>query len=1656
MLVFQTYKNRVSTNTQSDLEFKQARDYLEHKFFPSQISSFCGTYVSPTLFSLENHLNGLNSNSVPKEQRHGATDIRDGETKSYFIQTRDALTVLVRYASMKTVKSPMPTTNDSALQKFVDLLNELEQNKGLLMISNPVHYASSISMLLTIGRMYGNADLQNDADPDNFAALSEQEKSSLLYRCMQVADVVALDPGGMLLGSGYKFTDYSPLSKPDNTAYVAGQTTVFKFLGSEGPVTGPSQELVAPTLLQMVNSTDFLYPHYKQINRVYVPQWVADPEAIIANGIRSLLTDLINFGVTNNMSNDKILKFCFGDGLVFEDALTHTLVLDEIKIEKMAGNIAAHLHQQDEKKVVMPRLQNALKDGGVDIDLKTYTPYDQRATPDGNLAAFVMNYGLAESTMNLVNEYVLYPFFKAISLKKGEKNTDPNFKWSDGNYLSYLKKSLMSIVYSTDISGRDATAIGASITTDMNESHAVRIYFDKTSTGRANLAILQNVLSGAPDELAEIKDEGGNSVLLRLNDAGQIEVLEPSKIISVGSATHEPPVNVADAKKREKIMAILDSLDTNAIYYNQARTGAKIYRNPGADPQFSSNLFIRSIAGDPIVKVARSDPNDIAKFVIQESSRIVPDSKDELQRWMDMRLFCVSKNIGTKKKPQIIPDHKRQGDLLAEFNSFVSSPSMSTKTLTFDNDLQYKLTRIGGKVQIENISPIFNAAINDPKDGLFSIVTKQSDGTYTLPQSQSKQSEFVDWMAGRKIGSGEEAQEITGHPLFFKLNDVKCRYIGIGAFSPTRFGLQSEHPVYRVSRTDASVTVTFSLHNMYAPDPMLTSISGPDVHYYLDLYSPYSTKKTATIPYIPYQNGVPTTFSQNGGSFTIPLSLMPPTQYAQFSYSNGLPEPPFAPDPALYTSSGKLITGVFPFKASRHSSDVYYAMVQAQVNPQQDYASRIYTGNPLSPEFSIENVHKNAGTRIEISTDEQTGYRLLMLEPPKLEFEMSGFFKGLKAKDEKSVLTGPKPVLPPAENLVDEEVSVWPPKDYTGPAPVMGSSDYRISYSPAMEKNKKAVYDAVHQVSLENFNQSLLAQGGPRLSADEFAELTREGHLNVGGADGYHLWVERSVSSPSVGTTHTISFCNQAFYTALRIHVHNGVLAEQSEHDITTALRTTLNILPSDDVWQNVVKSTLQQLVGPGRGQISESKSQAVLQALAPVNVFNATKMGQVIEDMVKNNQLTGEEGAQVHEALYEAYIAAMTSAIDSLTDKTLSSLRRSPDMLGPGTLPNGQPKPPALVYIASSKTHFLQLTHTQNGLVIHPGRLVKSLTAYDAGDPANNILPSGSIGYVSVSGEGLGIPIDYPYRIKDKSGQYTNDIPLSGVPMALCLVGVRGQPVVSPGKKANSYVVNQNLVLLSADGQSKIDLSFEGNDGNVFTVQKNETTLEFSLPISVKLGGDSRRVGLAYYTYNRNTGQCTMDRYEAEPEFVQFLVKFAKDNPDRKVYYQSVKLDEYGSLNGTSLHINTEYGRPFVSGGIDWSRKGEISERLLPYLSSLAPWAVGVPAKTESGAPKLDENGLQEYNDYGLHTRVEFPGSDPNKRTLILSYPRDGKPVDYFRIYQDGNDFRVEPLRPDAPEFEKFLKDVFEGTFGSPTSMLDEEYLLQVPTRFGSRGPFA
>ncbi|VVB56841.1 Uncharacterised protein [uncultured archaeon] len=1548
MLVFQINKplsNQRSTNTALDQEFARARTYLEQTYFKGAIGGYCGTDAAPTLFYLENYLNTLTLNQIPVAYQHAADYTDALHPKSLFLQDRDALAVLVRYAHMSSTKSPLPLNDDPSLKEFCGLLGELEQGKGKLTLSNASHYLTSIPYLLTIGRMYGGSSLQAEADPAAYAALSETEKTALLYRCKQVVDAIASNPGARLFQSGFTFHDYTAVAKPDNGTPGAP----FQFLGIDGPTPSSGEEYQP---LQWVYSIDFLYPHYKQINRVYVPQWVADPEAIIGNGIRSLLSDLIHFGEVNGLSNDKILKFCFGNGLVYEDPIMHTLVFNEQKIEAMAKSISSKLSQQDEG-VVMGRLQKLLDDNGLGgkggISLKSQTPYSKRSTDEGNLEAFVMNYGLAESTMQLVNEYVLYPFFKAISLQPGQKNSDPYFNWSDKDYLTYLKRSLLSIIFTADPSGKSVQQLGLGISAQM-QKHATRLDFDpSTPAGQSNLAALKFTLSSKPGELAEVKDDSGNSLLLRLNELGQVEVLQPSKILSVGSATHEPPVNTADTKTRDQIMAALDATDTNKLYYD---TPSKAPRNPGSDPQFIGNLFIRSIAGDPQVKVALSNPGDMANFINQEAQRKVGNNKDELSYWLDSRLFCVSK-AGPNGNP--IPDHDKQNALVNQLNTFINTPSLSSLDLVFGPDLSYHLQRSGDQVLIQNTSPAFAPS----KNAFFSIVSSDGAGGYSL--DPSNQADFVDWMASRKLGKGEDAEEIRGYACFFYLNDVQRRYIGIGAFAPTRLGLESAQPVYRVNKTDASVTINFILHNMYAPDPLQTTISGPDVHFYLDLYSPYSTTQTDTIPYLPITSGLSVSYSQNSGTFTIPTSLFKPTQYAQFTYSSGAPGVPFLPSPPLYSGSGKKVEMVFPFDASRHRSDRYLAMVQAQLSPQQDFSSRVYTGDPLQKEHSVECAHHNDGCYIDISTDEKVTYQLRMLERPKLNFEMSGFLSGIIPRDEKSILPRPRKETA-TQNVLDESVNVWPPRNYSGAAPVMGGTSYSNPVYPSSgtQKSRQSAYDAARTSSLAEFNQGLSAQGVPALTQGQLDELLKTGHLDIGGASGYHVWVGRSpnVAQPS----YSIGFCSASFYRALREHVHDNVLSEQSEHDLTDAIQKTLGLT-------------------------------------APPTEIN--------DDI-----------------------------INSLTDKTLTSMQRANALAAPAP---GSAQTSAPFFIAST-SHYIQLEHTADGPLIHPGRQVIALKAYDLATR------TGSSGYVSVSGEGIGVPKDYPFRVQGPDGTLTNDIPLSGVPMAICMVGAIGPAAINPGSKANTYSVSQHLVLQAADGESAIPLEFE--NGGAFTLQKNQTMLDFSLPVFTSgIDGTKRPVGRVYYTYDRPNNACTLQRFEAEPEFTQFLIQTGHKN-----FYQSVKLDDLGHLSNSEIVVNGEYGRPFMSGDIDWSRQDEINARLLPYLSSMAPWQVAVPELDANNKPKLDAQGQPIYNEYDLNVRVETPGAPASNRTLILSYPRGSKVIDLFRVFQDPNGFRVQPIEPAQPNFERYLKDVFEGTFGKTTSMLDDEYFRQVPTR----GPYS
>ena len=1592
--------------------------YLERDFFPQEVKKYCMSGAF-TLYSLESHLLEIDPFSVDPKNR--------GNSSQYgplFKQCQNSSLTLIHY--LEAADNPLHISSDAIACDLFELSKNLDANKPTKTMPDLARYGASIASMRTLARMFGDSDLAQDASDASWAAMPNEQKFDVLLRCESLLKHIASDPMAYL-APGLKFSSYVPVEKPSN---APGSNQPFSYLHISIPTLDAAEAFVP---LDYVLSPEFRDPHYKQINRVYVPQWVAEHMDIIVNGIRSLLHDLVTIGVTNGEEKpDELKKLCFRYG---SDELVRNIVVsknpdyvalefDEVNLRKMALSIAkaARLDTPD-VSAIMGDIQSAIKSAAKENAKKDKADQDlaitemgkinlakeqgiaMRSSDEGTLASYVMNQSVAVATMNLVNEYVLSPFLTALG---GQSKNE--FVW-DANHREYLRRSVLSQIVYVNSSGSSAQ-IGEDINLKLKDRSSPEIDFSPAG-GAANLQAIDDLLSKKA-ELAQISDKTGARLLLRLNTSGTIDVLKPYKFHSVGSGTQEAPLPAgADLAVYRAVDDLLLGLDTNSRFYGQSRKGTpRPPLNPGQAPQFKDDLLIQSISDDPIVKLAVVDPAVLADFVIQEADRKMGDTPKALSDWLEARIFCVSE----EKNDQIIPDTAAQRRLRDELNAFIRNPSQPQLDLDFNDGLTYHLQRSAGAVQIQNTSPIFQSR----KDELFSYLTPgepDQNGLVHYTLDGSKRQDFIEWESRRKVGKDNKAKELKGHPEFLYLNDPDRRYIGIGASVPTRLDLKADAPLVTAQRTDPFVEVSFSLSNLYSPVP--TSLVGSSyTTYSIDLYDIYSRQRIKTIPTL-------YTATQSNGHFKIPIDQFPQTEYTRFSYSSCIPQTPYAPATPMYDPSGtKQIIAVFPFQADRNASDRYLAMASAGFKVGSNI---VPVGAPLTPNFSVDNAKFNPGTDIEVQKSEKISYELYMLERPRLDFATNGLLDDRIPRY--ALIPLPSQItVSETRNLTDNQAKV-----YSGPKPSVRSGIFQLQNDVL---NRGLISE--ENPDLAVFNRTLGSYGLSPLTPEQAASLIRFGYLDVAnpaGGSGFHLWVERSDAGGSLNTKFTVAVCGDDFYQTLHSHVEKAVISQQSEHDLTSDVASVLQLTspPKEfdaNITRRLTEKTLTSLRYSSWG--ASATPQAGEEIFIPATTHYLS--------LSQSSGADGKPSLLIRPGRQAKCLMAFDDGMGSNGYVTVS---------GEGfDLPADFPDRLITKYQFScnldAKDFAVQLASLPGLTDAGKGVMVQAMAALIARDQQNGL----SNGSSYALGNGYNAVFrDSHLNVYSSSAHLTNEILLSNVPLAVAVV-LRGSEVaVAEGDTPNTLSITHSFVLQAADAEGRLPLQFDldGVEGGSFTIQKDHAPGLFAVPVVTRgIGNPKRTVGRAYYQYDRTTGACAFDHFEKDDKFTAQLVK--EGNYD---YLQKTKLDELGQFGVNEADrpkINTTYGRPTLFGDVDWNRKNEISDRLKPYLTTMAAWKVAV---------KKEVNGQTTTKTTPMQVKVGTPGPGVYQQ-MILGFPHNGSMLDLFNAIEDENGaIRVVPLNPNGEPFKQFHQDIFDGP-SKPTSWLDG-FLEQIPTRAPPRsGPFA
>ncbi|MFH1095416.1 MAG: hypothetical protein V1728_04320 [Candidatus Micrarchaeota archaeon] len=1523
------------------------------QFFPNQIKTWFSKATSPpSLSSLENYvLSAIKTEDIPKKYKGNFF-------QSLFNQDRGAIVVMVRYIRAKPPGSALLQSDDPAVKELDDFLDKFG-NSVSNQIPDPSKYAQSISNLLALGRMYGDAALQQSAG--GYAAAPDDQKFEILRQCkLLLVDRIAKEPGAYLAGPGKTFAPHHLVEKPP-----AGH-----FLSTPGNLAFKFQPL------KDVTSPEVPFPYYMPTNRSYVPTWVSDPQIIIANGIQSLLNDLILYGEASlrddkgNPDNQKIRKLCFSDGL--GNSLVHEdnngdLVPDSDKIDAMAAAIVRENHlKENNLDTVIKKIQDALDDARVGIQVEGNTAFgkdgSKRGTQEGTMAAFVMNYGLAVETMKLVNEYVLYPFFRKLSGVETVKHFD-----FDSDYLTFLTQSVLSkTIPQFSIQGLGADRIKDALNKNLGDSNGLSIDFSSPF----NRNKIEDLLGAAPGTLIEVEESTGGRLLLRRDALGFLDVLKASKFIAVGSATNEPAVFASDSALLASAQAVLLNMDTNKIYHDAVRKAGvqPLPLNPADDPVIKNSknsVFIRNIASDPKVDLAflsaevpqgmsesKNTIDGLARFISSEQEQVV--HKPDMNDWLEPKLFCI---------PQ-----KDQANLRAKLTTFISSSDPSTD-LDLGGGLTYHLERQGTDFKIQNTS-VFSykngkrSSFNEQAQALFSVLSKDSFGRYYLEEANRQA--FVNWMAGRRDRPGENAQEIEGHPVYFYLNDINRRFIGIGAYAPTHLELKAAQPVYHYDRTQPVITVEFDLSNKSSTNLLQNELISK-LHTTLGasisvvVYNVHATQELKTIPALCWVD-------QNGKAvFEFKTTDFPETDFSSVTFSDGGLEKSYIPDPAAYSQGGKRIDFVADFIVNENKSDEYLVMAQGTYARPQNKAFSIRVGESMSDgksttpsKLSTEVMGGNPGSWIELGNPQKMSYSIEKQEGPQLIFDLTGLKHSMVSwnRQRNWVETSKLSSIDSEQRKIPDLSSVV----YDNVVPRTGA----LRYEELVGNGRASSSD------LERLNDEFTKNGGPSLSASDWELLKEKKSLEVGG---YQVWLRSSSKSNTAGafpsTTYDVVFAPSEFYQTIREHI----------------------------------KSKLE-------GQSNYTQAKAIREALKLT--------GQPVSD-AKLDDLTNNMMLRINNLIHNG-----NGSLD------LSVVPRSDQV-------PGESDQAGLPYLQVS----LQPGEAGiNHLLIHPGVQIGCAIEYDARTDTY------SKGYFYLEGEGIDPSVDYPFRFIDKpGGEFTNRIPLSNMPMAFAIVGQKGELHVDYDESRGMFSLSydhdpdkHNGFILQNSSGKPIELEF--GSGGLFNISDQDLSQpNYSVPLSMKLDGQSVQVGSAIYTYDAKEKEFILKNVQSDRNFVQTLPE--KNKAD---YLQYTTTGKYGEptgfftrsesgerQDGAGLLISGDFDQIFMLTGLDTRRLDEVNKDISPYLSALSPW-------------------LRKFKDKESYFSVrESLDSKPGLRQVILSYPlKDGRTVDVFKASDSGNGmWDVVPI-PSA-DFDKFLQEMAQPSVKS-SSLLDR-FFQSVPMRNGGFG---
>ena len=1629
MFIFQSLKQQYRSQAQVSAEQKTL-DYLENTYFPKFISDYCKNSPNPTLFTLNEVIGALkiddfnsyvnsdkNLSKVDKEIIKEQADRKTaaGQT-TLFIRCRESLDVLVRYARMRANGSKVPAYDDVAVKEMCDFFDKL--GGGIYKVPNPESCGTSISTLLTIGRTYGGADLKKDASEEGYNSQGDANQLEILRKCKKVFEDLGIDPG-KTIGSGAKLSLYTPVPKP----------TESQVLGPAGPTINEKEEYEN---IPWVLSSDFLYPHSWMTNRPYAKKFVAAPQPVTANALRSILNDIVDFGHTNGLDDASILKACFGyreNGKIVNLVVGINggyPVFDQDAVERMAEKIESM--------------------GGLNFNpdvaesaIKKYLGITTRPGKD------VMNFGLAASSMKLGNELVLREFLKAIVKEGAAGGREKNgiFAWKDKDFQIHLKKSLHSRVLDVSVSGKPASTIEEEINSQLKERAQFHIeWSEPTASGRTNSQVVEKLISDKdPKQLLELKDSCNNIVLARFDpNAGKIELLKSAKFkaLSIATLGESADFSGSTLPLTPEIEPKLINMDFNVAYYSYNRPGGRNAPtfDPAEDPEFAGddNTFIRNLMAMPLVRVVRVSEDEAREFVKAERSSRFSDINDTrsgpLAVWLQSRLFCVAK--GTTEHP--IPDDQEQIKLRDQLNKFITNRSQPYLDLDFGDDLKYHITRDNAKneVEVQNISKDFDKYAND---------ILNPSGSF----------DYLGWLAARKDKNGIE---LKSHPIFFGLNNTGTRVTCIGADAPTRMRLAANQPEYNVNLGETA-TVGFSVTNDYVMDPTKKRLADPkrkstnqDVTIYADIYGPYMTQQSGTIPSI-------LQFTQKGDvmNLVVDTNKLGETKYLKVTYSDLGPSK-VQPDVLTMPPSkdNKMVEVAFSFDAAREEKRRYLVVASGVVTPLADPLGSVSIGNTLYNELSFENLTGNPSSWLNVNMSKTKSYILRMLEGPGIDFSASGAVSQILFKQKQDVALSKKDMT--TKNLFDENREV-----YRGDAPVLDCTSMLMLPN---EKSQRAEY--------EKFKASFALKKGPALSFEQWQGLLKNGRLDVAGnipAEDFHIWL---VNCPN--STYKVAFCGTEFFNTLRNYVRDDYLDQSKGYDMTAALMKTLNISTklaevSEENLMQLAETLLFRLQRDGAVSQAVTKPyELVVDPICIKLVFDANKL--VIRPGRKIEYLRAYDPG-VYDSATGKYVKGTDSG--STGYSTIDGSLIGVDKLYPFRFLDAN-DPAKIAVIDTDGKSGPDIWKEINAEIKKLG----NAAVYAQADPIKN---AGKLEEVAKSQLGtlVELNVDDGFRLflrRDKIGsikvlsELTDEIPMSYVPMDYGVLGERIPSKELDGKNG-TYTIRRHVFKLQANDGAASVLSF-GNapgitvmdNGASFSFSTDAPEREFSVPLMMTLpDGSSTMVGRARYTYDRSQSsvddKCQFSGFERNKDFVQVLLEKGLSNylqPSiNDEQGQPGHRDENGKFVPFELVMDGRIGDHYlIFGDADKRDINRIASGLQPYLDVLNPWQVVV-----------------DGNEYDLSVRKDktFNSASKDARRYILSYKPGRRQVDLYQVEQNGTNYtpmpaRPEPSGPQTPEsfkkdFDEFLKQIMEGTFKTTSSLIDDGFLFQIPTRTQpQRWPYA